>query len=440
VVIEAPAPLRALIVLGSYRSKRYVYERARELGYELFVLDGRDHWTAAASGPGELFAGFAPIDLTPRGALVADAGAAARSFGVSFDLATTIDEFATPLAAGVARALGLFAHDLEAVTTVRNKSLVRHACLRAGIPTPRFARVRGEGDLELAMETVGFPGVLKPGSGVGSVQAFPIRDRGSLVEAFRRLRRETEGAGPGALSRSDKHWFDLMWSGGFDLVYEEFLNGPKVDIDLVISQGALVYAGVIDDETPAHLRDAARRAPSSIDPVAQTALVDHAWRSVLAAGLRDGVFNVEVKWTERGPRLVEINGRLGGYGTWDVHREVWGVDLIDLAFRTARGPLPRNPEWPLRPRPRCCVAESLLPSTQTGVLAEDGFLDALRNEPDVVTARPWMFAGDAVLGLDEGVPDWLGNVIVRGGTPDEAHERLRALAPLVVPSIRRGGG
>lgn len=434
---------RALIVLASYRSKRYVYERARELGYDLYVLDGRGHWTEAESGAGGLFRGFAAIDLTPRPALVDDATAAARALArdagfASFDLATTIEEFATPLAASVARALGLFAHPIDAVTTVRNKALTRSACAAAGLASPRFARIRAEEDLEGAASTVGFPGILKPCSGVGTVQTAAVRGAAELKSQFERLRGETRATAVDAKSRSDKSWFDLMWSGGFDLVFEEFLAGPKVDVDLVISRGALIYAGVVDDETPAHLRDAARSAPSSHPPEAQAALIEHAFRSVLAVGLRDGVFNVEVKLAPNGPRLVEINGRLGGYGTWDVHRAVWDVDLVDLAFRVARGPLDVAKESLPSRTARAAIAESLLPAATSGVLASDGFVDHLRGRPDVVTARQWMFAGDAVVGADRDVPDWLGNVILRGATVGEAKARLAAALETVRPDIRRG--
>lgn len=429
-----PRGRRVLVALASYRSKRYVYERARELGVRLVAMDGKGHWAQDESGSGKLFDEFIPVDLTPRPALIEDAATALGS-REPFDAIMTIEEFGTPFCAGLAARLGLWGHSIEAVATVRNKALTRRACVAAGLPSPRFAVIRELGDVSRAAEAVRFPSVLKPTSGVGTVQAYRVLSQADLETRVKDLIRETSGTTVTSASRSDKSWFDLMWSGPFELVLEEFIDGPKADIDIVVSNGDLVYAGVIDDETPQNLRDVARTAPSTLPPHAQEAMVEHAWKSIVATGLLTGVFNVEVKWTDDGPRLIEINGRLGGYGTWDVHRSVWGVDLIEFALATAHGPLDL-PKHALMNRPALtCVAESLLPAQKTGVLRADGFLDCVRDRPGIQTARPWMFEGDAVVGADTDVPDWLGNVIARGETHEAARATLAEALRLVRPAI-----
>mmetsp|Transcript_4541 Transcript_4541/g.3764 ORF Transcript_4541/g.3764 Transcript_4541/m.3764 type:complete len:103 (+) Transcript_4541:529-837(+) len=51
--------------------------------------------------------------------------------------------------------------------------------------------------------------------------------------------------------------------------------------------------------------------------------------SVTAMGFTDGVFHVEGKYTSRGPRLIEVNARLGGGPVHMMNKIANGVDLVD---------------------------------------------------------------------------------------------------------------
>jgi biotin carboxylase len=163
-----------------------------------------------------------------------------------------------------------------------------------------------------------------------------------------------------------------------------------------------------------------RVAPAGLDAAEESELIAHAADCVRALGFRRGAFNVEVKRTAKGPQMIEVNGRLGGYSTTDIHRAVWGVDLVEEWLRSSLNLPPAA-----RPHPASCfVAESLLPSPRTGILSRDLALDSLRGAPGVVAARPWAFAGDPVSGVETGAPDWLGALLTMGST------RAQALAEL----------
>ena len=130
--------------------------------------------------------------------------------------------------------------------------------------------------------------------------------------------------------------------------------------------------------------------------------------------------------------MIEVNGRLGGYSTTDVHRAVWGVDLVEQWLRSAL-----DMSFDVRDHPASCfVAESLLPAPRTGILRRDLVLDPLRRAPAVVAARPWVFPGDLVAGVETGAPDWLGALLTRGSSRDEALAELdKRLAEMEPPVI-----
>ena len=57
-------------------------------------------------------------------------------------------------------------------------------------------------------------------------------------------------------------------------------------------------------------------------------------------GLLIGVFNVEMMLTPRGPRLIEVNARMGGFYLHNWIRLIYGVDLVHLALMCACGVRP----------------------------------------------------------------------------------------------------
>jgi biotin carboxylase len=234
---------------------------------------------------------------------------------------------------------------------------------------------------------------------------------------------------------SDEAWFSLMWSGGTSVLLESWIEGPKFDVDLLLDNGRVAYGHATDDLELCGLRDVRRLAPSGLGARAERELIDHAAACVLALGFRRGAFNVEVKRTSDGPRLIEVNGRLGGYSTTDIHHEVWGVDLVEQWLRASFN-LPLDA---VATPPACFVAESLLPSPRTGTLTRDGFLDHLSPSPQLLIARQWAFAGDVVAGAETGAPDWLGAVLTRGATKEAALAELdRLVASIDFPVAMPG--
>lgn len=426
---------RLLVVFGSYRSKRHIYEHARSLGVKLVVIDGPDHWVRECAGTGDLIERHLAVSLSPFSTFPERAVAAARQSGLAFDGIGTIDEFAGGFAARIAADLRLPFHSTEAADRARDKHRARESCAAAGLPGPRFARIESASAIEHAAESVGFPAVLKPVSGVGSVQTYRVDNVEDLTRRHDDITTEVQKirARPRGALASDRDWFDLMWSGVPHLTLESWVEGPKYDVDLLLDSGRVLYAHATDDLQPVGLRDVRRLAPSGLSASAEAELIDHAAACVRAIGFRRGAFNIEVKRTAFGPRMIEVNGRLGGYSTTDIHREVWGVDLVEAWLRLSLGAPAEIRE---KPHGRC-VAESLLPAPRTGTVARDGFLEHLKHEPALLVARQWVFAGDLVAGLETEAPDWMGALVTHGETREKALfelDRLQAQVDLPVIS------
>lgn len=72
----------------------------------------------------------------------------------------------------------------------------------------------------------------------------------------------------------------------------------------------------------------------------------------------------------RGPRMIEVNARMGGARIHQMVEAVWGVDLIEAQLRSCLD-LPQT-LTPSR-RPRCAVANAIVHAPAAGRLAELSF-------------------------------------------------------------------
>lgn len=422
---------RILFVMGSYLGKRPMYERARELGIRLVVLDGPGHWTQAAAEEG-LFERFIEVDLHPSFNLADRAHQAIERTGLHFDGIATFEEFAGPLTALLAQGLGLPGHPLLAVSFSRDKIFTREVCQEAGIPSPRFARIESAADLPAAASHVGFPAVLKPVSGAASIAAYKVEDEQMLCQRYEHTMALAQGHLKSGNVHSDDE-LEMVWANSFDMILEQYLDGEEFDIDCLLSDGEMVYAALTRDWPQPYFREVGSEMPPLFPEAKQQEMVRLTQEVLQALGFANGVFHVEAKYTSDGPRLIEVNARLGGNSRYQMNKTVWGVDLVDQYLMSALG-LPIRPQK--EAQPLACVAESMLPCPASGIIARADFLEPIAHHPCLVYHRSAVKAGQRVVGPGEDIPDSLGLVLVRGTTVPEATHTLAALVSSVEIPLR----
>jgi biotin carboxylase len=346
-----------VVVVGAgYLGKRRIYERIAELGARIAVVDETGHWSQRLVADG-LAAHWiaAPIvgDADADAAAVVDALAAE---GIRPDAVLTFWETSVPVAARAAAALGLPGNPVAAVDAARSKLRTREESARAGLPTPRSQRVRSLDELFAAAEEIGFPSVVKPEFGASAVGCVRIDSFESLPGVYKIVRSE--------LATTDV--VDLR--AGNDLLLEEYLDGVEFDVDLVLHDGECVFSSVSQNWPTAEpsFQETGLHCPPDHGAKPVRRLVQLCVETVKAFGFRCGVLHVEGKCTSRGPRIVEVNARMGGGRIHQIVKAVWGVDLIEAHVRGALG-LPQQ----LAPsrKPRCAVVNALLYAPATGRLA-----------------------------------------------------------------------
>lgn len=241
--------------------------------------------------------------------------------------------------------------------------------------------------------------------------------------------------------------------------------------------------GLALTRVPCRFNETGSNCPSVLTSQQQLELLELSEKSLKACGMRLGVFHVEAKYTSRGPRLIEINSRMGGGPVRLTNLLVWGVDLVEVGPRgtlldrwgllvlwflppqcgrfSAQSrrtggssclfsrlrpggaihpsplpfcspPPPRQEHMmasigiPVRPpaarAPLKFIAEYSINAPRSGVIENDRFLAKWVGHPNVIYARPLVSPGDKVVGAQDGLPTWLGEVMVQ--MPSGVHDAI----------------
>lgn len=233
----------------------------------------------------------------------------------------TWDEWSLVAVARAARKLGMRAISPEAAQICRDKYATRKALDRAGLDSVAYAHVTDEDEAVSAAKSIGYPVVVKPRTLGGGFGVSVARTEEELRQAFR-LASSSRVKGVRAVD---------------GVLVEEFVQGPELSIDSVVLDGTATPVCVARKrlgpspyfEEVGHLVTAWRHEPWA-DAVA--GLVADAHRAV---GVDWGVTHTEVRLSAEGPRLIELNGRLGGDLIPHLHELATGVDLAHAAAEIA---------------------------------------------------------------------------------------------------------
>jgi len=344
------------VIGAGYEGKRRYYERLAALGAHLVIVDEPGHWSESLAAE---VAGTKWVATPITGDPDADARAildALKRSGVRPDGVLTFVENYVREAARVAAALGLPGNPPGAVDAARSKVRTRELSARLGLPTPKAQRVRSLDELFAAAADVGFPAVVKPEFGASAAGCVRVDSFESLPRVYKLVR--------AVVSPEQK----AIFRAGNDLLLEEYLDGVEFDVDLILQHGNCVFSSVSQNWPTAEpsFQETGLHLPPDHNKKAVGGLVDLSVRTVQAFGFRRGVLHVEGKCTSRGPRLIEVNARMGGTRIHQMVEAVWGVDLIEAQLRSCLD-LPQTFK-PSR-KPRCAVVNAIVHAPATGRLA-----------------------------------------------------------------------
>jgi Carbamoyl-phosphate synthase L chain, ATP binding domain len=231
-------------------------------------------------------------------------GAAKGAFGDRFDRVETIDEPLVEPAAVVRERLSLPGLPVATARLCRDKVAMKAFLRERGIPCAASARIESANDALQFIELHGYPVVLKPIAGFGSLQTFAVRDRAQCDEALAALR--PSPSSPAAI--------------------EEFVEGHEGFFDTITDD-----AGVRHDFAAHYFPGCleASRDRSIAPQIAVTNRIEQdgyrelrkmARDVVDALSLRNTATHMEWFFGPKGLKFSEIGARPAGEKIWDMYR------------------------------------------------------------------------------------------------------------------------
>ena len=433
--IDADSPQMTLkqhgavvFITGANESKRFLFEAARRVGLDIVVIDSEESAGRRLESLGVVDR-FLPVDLDSEVSKAASqCYSLIRSLDVPVRGVVTFMEMSVLLSSMVAELCGLPGLSPASVSIARDKRLTREATRTAGLASPAAFLIKTASDVAPASAHVGFPAVLKPIIGADSLGVKRVDNLAELLEAFSEASRVMNSAviSAGFLTAVDvTSAVDAPSVLPVEFLLEEYLDGPEVDIDLLLHNGQCFYSAVSDNgqTVEPYFTETYGNLPSVLPARDQAALTQLAVDATSALGLDMGVFHVEAKLTSRGPRLIEINARLGGGPICEMHRRVAG---IDLAYEQVRLCVGLGPSFKA---PGSHPAKSAFAYMTTNAISSGtvgGCLDFLKRH-DCTKMFCRVKPGDKVVGPKEGQPTWLTEIWMEAESPSETSNLVKEI-------------
>jgi biotin carboxylase len=306
------------------------------------------------------------------------------------DAVFTFAEAAVPSAARIAAELGLPGVSERTACIARDKHAMRAAFDGAGVPQPRFRLASTLEQAEEAARWTGFPLVLKPIIGTGSMYVRSVADREQLAEHFETIR---QGAWDG-FEYDPLHGSSLRAYDGALLV-EEFVGGPEICVESLVVDGATHILAIHDKPLPTgptfeevYACTPTRLPAATVDRVTPAVAAVHR-----AMGITTGPTHVEFRLRDGSePVVLEAAARMGG---GPIYRSVLlstGVDMVEATLDLALG---RSPVISPRPDPRSIGFWNIFPE-RAGVLTEIEGAEKARNDPRVDELEIYRRPGDVL--------------------------------------------
>ena len=355
---------------------------------------------------------------------LADTGSAAGVLDACRDLDGTIagvtssSEYSIATSAEAARELGLPHPDPDAVRACRDKHAQRVALSRAGVSCPRYAAARTPDEAATAAARIGYPVVVKPTSGTGSIAVRLCRTAGQVRAAVGHAFASPDPA----LPPQDT------------VLIEEYLTGAEYSAELIDVSVVGITKKLLGGEP--FFVEIGHDFPAPLPAADRAALGELAVAAVRALGLGWGGAHVELRYSAAGQAcVVEVNPRLAGGMIPRAVQEATGIDMIYHVVAAAAG----RPE-PLRPRAGRAASIRFLMAGEEGTLTGvRGVAEAARL-PGVVEVGVTAQAGQQVV-VRHSFRDRLGYVIASAaGTAQAARtaEAARALLAACVTQVTAG--
>src|SRR3990167_4469373 len=199
----------------------------------------------------------------------------------------------------ICAALNLPGSTPEAVENAKNKYNMRQVLQKNNIAQPLFHFVKMKNDLRDAAKILSFPFILKPTAASASQGIFLLNNESEMDKVFSAIEN----------AMRPSYWFRPD-----EYIAEDFMTGTEYSVEGIIqNQNEFFFVGITAKQTTQeYFAEWQHCFPANIDDENENLLYEISKKAITAIGLTHTAFHAEVMMTSAGPKIVEVNARLGG--------------------------------------------------------------------------------------------------------------------------------
>ncbi|HDE2901192.1 TPA: ATP-grasp domain-containing protein [Klebsiella pneumoniae] len=219
------------------------------------------------------------------------------------DALICIDDFSLEAAACAAEHINVPFSSMNAVKTTKNKLLSRQILEGTDKNAPWVIHERDYHKLPSVLASVELPVIVKPVTSASSRLAYIIKERAQINLLINNIEEE--------INELPSSYTDFFNRG---FLVEKYLTGPLVSVEIG-RMGNSYYPFMVTSRIRCasdNVIELGSVMPSSLNDKEEQECFKLAISALDKIGLDNGIFHIEMIYTNSGPAIVEVNGRLGG--------------------------------------------------------------------------------------------------------------------------------
>ncbi|MGV1802006.1 ATP-grasp domain-containing protein [Agrobacterium vitis] len=210
-----------------------------------------------------------------------------------------------------AKRLGLPIRRSDGLRRANDKALMRQTLAEKGVPSAAFAKINSRNELDAASKTISFPVILKPVAGAGSALTRRCNSPEELASHYAQFCDRFASVGLAAQ-------FSGVSDGVGAALVEELLEGVELTVECIVFKGK-PHGLIVNEklhvsyEKSTVLEHLLVSPPTGLSQEDIRAVKAYAEEVLLALDLSDTLVHLELFLTVNGPRVIEVNPRVGGF-------------------------------------------------------------------------------------------------------------------------------
>lgn len=379
--------MKRVLIIGASILQMPAIIKAKELGYYVATVDFNPN--AIGISYADEFYEVSTIDIEA----VANVAKTFEADGV-MTLATDMPMRSVARATEIC---GLPGINMETAIKATDKGEMIKAFEANGVAHPWYYIVCDENVFELIKDKIAYPCIMKPLDNAGSRGVVLINSLEELQEKYKYSVGESRNGG---------------------VIIEEYLVGPEVSVEVMVVSGEVNILQVTDKITTGapHFVEMGHTQPSRLREAEVNTIKDLASRAVKAIGIENGPAHVEIKLTDKGPKMIELGARMGGDCiTTHLVPLSTGVDMVRSTIEIACGE-----ETDIKPKYSKGSAIRYF-KTESGIIKNIKGVEEAKKISGVKEISFVKGIGDTVGDIDSSV-DRIGFVIAQGEHANEAEK------------------